>query len=86
MFAKQIMERNQHNVIPDKCTMLVDIRTNEFYDNEEVYEFICQHLKSEVKAHSFRFLSHISNKILEIGSKCYTCLRKIPRIYIFLYC
>lgn len=27
----------QHNVIPDKCTMLVDIRTNEFYDNEEVY-------------------------------------------------
>lgn len=47
----------QHNVIPDKCTMLVDIRTNEFYDNEEVYEFICQHLKSEVKAHSFRLKS-----------------------------
>lgn len=47
----------QHNVIPDKCTMLVDIRTNEFYDNEEVYHFICQHLKSEVKAHSFRLKS-----------------------------
>ena len=47
----------QHNVIPDKCTMLVDIRTNEFYDNEEVYKFICQHLKSEVKAHSFRLKS-----------------------------
>ena len=47
----------QHNVIPDKCTMLVDIRTNEFYDNEEVYEFIRQHLKSEVKAHSFRLKS-----------------------------
>ena len=47
----------QHNVIPDKCTMLVDIRTNEFYDNEEVYEFICQHLKSECKAHSFRLKS-----------------------------
>ena len=47
----------QHNVIPDKCTMLVDIRTNEFYDNEEVFEFICQHLKSEVKAHSFRLKS-----------------------------
>lgn len=47
----------QHNVIPDKCTMLVDIRTNEFYDNEKVYEFIRQHLKSEVKAHSFRLKS-----------------------------
>ena len=47
----------QHNVIPDKCTMLVDIRTNEFYDKEEVYEFIRQHLKSEVKAHSFRLKS-----------------------------
>ena len=47
----------QHNVIPDKCTMLVDIRTNEFYDNEAVYEFIRQHLKSEVKAHSFRLKS-----------------------------
>ena len=47
----------QHNVIPDKCTMLVDIHTNEFYDNEEVFEFISQHLKSEVKAHSFRLKS-----------------------------
>ena len=47
----------QHNVNPDKCTMLEDIRTNEFYDTEEVYELIRQHLKSEVKAHSFRLKS-----------------------------
>lgn len=64
----------QHNVIPDKCTMLVDIRTNEFYDNEEVYQFICQHLKSECKAHSFRLKSsHIDpqhpliKKCIEMG-------------------
>lgn len=51
----------QHNVVPDKCTMLVDIRTNEYYDNEEVYHFICQHLKSECRAHSFRLKSsHIA--------------------------
>lgn len=50
----------QHNVIPDLCTMLVDIRTNEHYKNEEVFEFIKQHLKSEVRAHSFRLhSSHI---------------------------
>ena len=66
----------QHNVIPDTCTMLVDIRTNEFYDNEELYHFICQHLKSECKAHSFRLKSsHIDpshpliKKCVEMGMK-----------------
>lgn len=66
----------QHNVIPDTCTMLVDIRTNEFYDNEELYHFIRQHLKSECKAHSFRLKSsHIDpyhpliKKCLEMGMK-----------------
>ena len=51
----------QHNVIPDTCTMLVDIRTNEYYTNEEVYEFVKEHLKSAVHAHSFRLhSSHIA--------------------------
>mgnify|MGYP003445054108 FL=1 len=60
----------QHNVIPDKCTMLVDIRTNEFYDNEEVYELIRQHLKSEVKAHSFRLKSSRIDPELPLIRKC----------------
>ena len=60
----------QHNVIPDKCTMLVDIRTNEFYDNEEVYEFIRQHLKSEVKAHSFRLKSSRIDPEYPLIKKC----------------
>lgn len=47
----------QHNVIPDECKMLVDIRTNEYYDNQEVYDFICRHVKSEVHAHSFHLRS-----------------------------
>ena len=62
----------QHNVIPDKCTMLVDIRTNEFYDNEEVYDFICQHLKSEVKAHSFRLKSSRIDPEHPLIKKCVT--------------
>ena len=62
----------QHNVIPDKCTMLVDIRTNEFYDNEEVYEFIRQHLKSEVKAHSFRLKSSRIDPDHPLIRKCIT--------------
>ena len=47
----------QHNVIPDTCHMVVDIRTNEYYQNEFVYEYIRKHLKSEVKARSFRLHS-----------------------------
>ena len=50
----------QHNVVPDTCHMVVDIRTNEHYQNEQVYEYICSQLKSEVKARSFRLhSSHI---------------------------
>ena len=62
----------QHNVIPDKCTMLVDIRTNEFYDNEEVYNFICKNLKSEVKAHSFRLKSSRIDPEHPLIKKCVT--------------
>lgn len=47
----------QHNVVPDVCRMVVDVRTNELYDNEEVYRFICQNVKSEVKARSFHLKS-----------------------------
>ncbi len=50
----------QHNVVPDLCTMLVDVRTNEHYTNEEAFDIIRRHVKSEVKAHSFRLhSSHI---------------------------
>lgn len=50
----------QHNVVPDECKFIIDVRTNEYYTNEEVYEFIRSHVKSEVKARSFRLgSSHI---------------------------
>ena len=47
----------QHNVVPDRCTMVVDVRTNELYTNEEVYDIVRSHLKSDVKARSFRLHS-----------------------------
>ncbi len=47
----------QHNVIPDQCTFTVDIRSNECYSNQEIYETICQHIHSEVHARSFRLNS-----------------------------
>lgn len=47
----------QHNVIPDSCTMVADVRTNELYTNEEVFGIVSKLLKSEVKARSFRLHS-----------------------------
>lgn len=53
----------QHNVVPDECRMVVDVRTNELYTNQEVYDIICQHTHSEVKARSFRLgSSHIDTR------------------------
>ena len=44
----------QHNVIPDTCTFTVDVRSNECYTNQELYNAICSQVKSKVKARSFR--------------------------------
>lgn len=47
----------QHNVVPDKCEFTVDIRSNEFYSNEQLFELIKEHVSCEVKARSFRLSS-----------------------------
>lgn len=60
----------QHNVIPDKCTFTVDIRTNEFYRNEDVYDFIKNHLKGEVKARSFHLHSSCIDREHPIVKRC----------------
>ena len=48
---------SQHNVIPDECRFTIDVRTNEFYQNEFLFAFLQKHLKSELKARSFRLSS-----------------------------
>jgi acetylornithine deacetylase len=47
----------QHNVIPDRCTFVVDVRSNERYTNEELFAEIQAAVKSHVKARSFRLSS-----------------------------
>ena len=47
----------QHNVVPDECRFTIDIRTNEYYRNEDVFNFLKTRLKSEIKARSFRLSS-----------------------------
>ena len=66
----------QHNVVPDTCEMVVDVRTNELYTNEEVFDFIRRHLSSDVKARSFRLHSSgisiehpLVKRCIELGMK-----------------
>ncbi|KAA6348396.1 Acetylornithine deacetylase [termite gut metagenome] len=60
MSVTQISAGTQHNVIPDQCTFVVDIRSNEFYSNEELFAEIKKHITCDVKARSFRLnSSHI---------------------------
>lgn len=60
MSVTQINAGTQHNVIPDRCSFVVDIRSNELYTNEELFSLISQHVSSEVTARSFRLnSSHI---------------------------
>jgi acetylornithine deacetylase len=47
----------QHNVIPDVCHFVVDIRTNEHYLNKDVAEIIAGVIESEVKPRSVRLNS-----------------------------
>ena len=52
---------SQHNVIPDECHFVIDVRTNEYYQNEYLFAFLQKHVKSELKARSFRLSSsHIA--------------------------
>lgn len=48
----------QHNVVPDECHFIIDVRTNEFYQNEYLFAFLQKHMKKcELKARSFRLSS-----------------------------
>ena len=47
----------QHNVVPESCTFVVDVRVTDAYRNEEVLEIIKQHVSCDVKARSTRLRS-----------------------------
>ena len=44
----------QHNIIPDSCSYVVDVRTTDAYTNEEVVEIIANALGSDVTPRSTR--------------------------------
>lgn len=60
----------QHNVIPDECRFTIDVRTNEYHRNEYVFEYLRKHLKSEIKARSFRLGSSSISESHPIVVRC----------------
>lgn len=57
MTVTQIEAGKQHNVVPDSCRFVIDVRTNEFYTNEKAYQIISELIQSEVHPRSFRLNS-----------------------------
>ena len=70
MQVTQVNAGTQHNVVPDICTAVVDVRTNEYYTNEEVYDIVASHCHSEVKARSYRLRSSSIDPNHSLIDKC----------------
>ena len=59
MTATMINCGTQHNVVPDSCRFVVDVRTTDAYTNEEVVELLRAALQSEVTPRSTRIRASV---------------------------
>lgn len=59
----QIEAGTQHNVVPDVCHFVADVRTNEHYPNKLAYKIINDLIESEVKPRSLRLNSSGINEL-----------------------
>lgn len=50
----QIKAGTQHNVVPDQCEFVVDVRTTEHYSNQAAFDLLQECTASELTARSFR--------------------------------
>ncbi|MCK5824623.1 MAG: M20 family metallo-hydrolase [Ichthyobacteriaceae bacterium] len=55
MSVTQIEAGKQHNVVPDTCKYVVDVRNTEEYTNQEVYDIINENTVSRIHPRSMRF-------------------------------
>ena len=49
-----IQAGTQHNVIPDRCTFTIDVRSTDCYDNLRILSILREHLQSELTPRSTR--------------------------------
>jgi len=65
-------ENKAHNVVPDSCSFVIDIRVNELYSFEEILETLGKNLKSEFKPRSTRLKSSmipVEHPLVQSGLK-----------------
>ncbi|WP_299465657.1 M20 family metallo-hydrolase [uncultured Microscilla sp.] len=74
----QIEAGEQHNVVPDSCKFVIDVRTQECYSNQEVVDILQQHTQSTLTPRSLRLNSSgisadhpIVQKGKALGLSCY---------------
>ncbi|MGI9543236.1 MAG: M20 family metallo-hydrolase [Cyclobacteriaceae bacterium] len=78
MTVTQIKSGSQHNVVPDRCEFVVDVRSNEKYTNQEILEIVSEHVDANVAPRSTRLgasgisLDHpVVKKGKSLGLNCY---------------
>lgn len=78
MSVTMISAGTQHNVVPDECKFVVDVRPNGMYTNVELLDMIEASVKCDIKARSTRLgSSHIDSghpvvrRGLELGLECF---------------
>ncbi len=70
MTVTQIDAGSQHNVVPDECRFVVDVRPNEYYTNSEVVEVIKKYVECDVVPRSLNLNAsgiNESHPIVKIG-------------------
>lgn len=70
MTVTLISAGTQHNVVPDTCSFVVDVRTNEHYSNQQAFGFIDELIESEVIPRSFKLNSSgipLTHPIVQCG-------------------
>jgi acetylornithine deacetylase len=67
-----------HNIVPGSCSFVIDVRTNEYYTNREIFDILKDLLECDIKSRSFRLNpSSISEDhpvviaAKKMGIKCY---------------
>jgi acetylornithine deacetylase len=63
MTVTQINAGTQHNVVPDECRYVVDVRPTECYTNEEILAIIRANVQAEITPRS----THLQSSGLDIG-------------------
>lgn len=78
MTVTQISSGTQHNVVPDECRYVVDVRPTECYSNEEILAMVRAHVQAEITPRSTHLqssglpLAHpILRKALAMGKTTY---------------